>query len=326
MGSVASLRLPQGFCFGTPNETHDLFAAFLNVLATSGSTIFYSDTTPVLTSDSTINSIWIKTPSSSTSDALEMYIYLQKVKGNATFSWARYYPYSIGDIITSVDGLDVTETETARVEAPNNRPFAICDGNTYGGFPTPNLTGRILFGGYAADSIDPDGDAKQIIQTVKDASPGIKNEDLANPTFSGLKHMRMYKELDGDTSFANTAVADPSPLPLLSPLASLAEFFVGGTLFNDPTLKGARKVKLKRDQVPDHTHRYGFETWNNQTGSIVNGTVGEAALSTGVTPTTLTVNTYATGGSATAKTLGRAHDNLPPCLSGLYRVYIGYGT
>lgn len=334
MGSVASLRLPQGFCFSTPNQSHDQFLAFLSVLATSSSTIFYSQAEPTDTQEATVNSIWVKTPANSSSNSLEIYFYIKKYSSAPTFSWCKYYSYSIGDIDLSVATFTSSdETETARSGYLNNRPFAICDGGTYGGITTPNLTGKILFGGYANNPSVSSAATAQIMQTLKDAAPSASTDDLSTAqkqvSVAALKPLRQYYESgSSSTSYKNTAVTETLSVPLLDPQSSVSNFMVHGQNIISSTLlsavAGARKVFLKRDQVPDHNHKYGWETWTSR-GSCVYGSTGNAALSTNVKATTATTNTFATG-TSTAKTLGRAHDNLPPIVSGTYRMYIGYGT
>jgi microcystin-dependent protein len=321
MGSVASLRLPQGFCFSTPNQTHDQLLAFLSVLATSSSTIFYSQAEPTDTSEATINSIWVKTPANSSSNHLEMYFYIKKHSSATTSSWCKYYPYSIGDIDLSVDTFtDSNEAETARAGFLNNRPFAVCDGGTYGGVTTPNLTGRILFGGYANNPSTPSSTTAQIMQTLKDTAPSASATDLSTTSnqlaVTALKPLRQYFENGNPTTSAAA--------PILDPQTSVTNFMVHGTYRTVSSLFGARKVILKRDQVPNHNHKYGWETWATRANCVFGGG-GSAALSTRVTATTATTNTYATG-TSTAKTLGRAHDNLPPVVAATYRMYIGYGT
>ena len=321
MGSVASLRLPQGFCFSTPNQTHDQLLAFLSVLATSSSTIFYSQETPTDTSAATINSIWVKTPANSASNNLEIYFYIKKHSSALTSSWCKYYPYSIGDIDLSVATFTSSdETETARSGFLNNRPFAICDGGTYGGVTTPNLTGRVLFGGYANNPSVTSAATAQIMQTLKDAAPSASATDLSTISnqlaVAALKPLRQYYENGNPTTSAGA--------PILDPQTSVSNFMVHGSYQTVSAIAGARKVFLKRDQVPDHQHKYGWETWSTRANCVFGGG-GSAALSTRVTATTTTTNTYATG-TSTAKTLGRAHDNLPPVIAGTYRMYIGYGT
>lgn len=328
MGSVASLKLPQGFCFSTPNQTHDLFLSFLNVLATSSATIFYSTTQPTATDPSTLNSIWVKTPENIANNTLEMFFYIYKYSGAISPTWCKYYPYAIGDIeYCNASFNSEDETETARSGKPNNRPFAVCDGGTYAGITTPNLTGKILYGGYCGsnESHPTDGTRgnAQIMRTLRDAAPNASSADLATGATQRnvalLNSLRMYQENnDAFTSY----VGPDGVSPLLDPGESVTKFQVNGTI---PTaLQGLRKVILKRDQVPDHNHKYGWETWQTK-GSCVSGSGGNAAISTNVSSTTNTTNTMATG-SSTSKTLGRPHDNLPPVYVGTYRMYIGYGT
>ena len=330
MGSVSSLRLPQGFCFSTPNQSHDQFLAFLSVLATSSSTIFYSQATPTDTTAATINSIWVKTPPNTSSNNLEIYFYIKKYSSAPTPSWCRYYSYSVGDIDLSVSTFTASdETDTARSGFLNNRPFAICDGGTYGGITTPNLTGKILFGGYADNPSAPAATLAQITQTLKDAAPSALAEDLATAqkqvSVTALKPLRQYYENSNTTtSYQNTSVTETLPVPLLDPQTSVTNFKVHGTAQSATTPQGARKVFLKRDQVPDHNHKYGWETWQTRPNCVFGGAQG-AAVSTAILATTATTNTFATG-TSTAKTLGRAHDNLPPVIVGTYRMYIGYGT
>lgn len=330
MGSVASLKLPQGFCFGTPNQTHDLLLPFLEVLAITSSTIFYSSSAPTATDESTINSIWVKTPENIAFNTLEMYFFTPKYAGATGPTWCKYYPYSVGDIELSNNSfLGEDETETARADKPNNRPFAACDGGTYGGFTTPNLTGKVLFGGICGTATNTEsfgGTTKldrQLKTTMRDAAPTATDADLATSAtrmaVPQLKPLRLYVE---SGSSHTSAVSDDGVSPLVEPQTSLMNFIFNKSV---PTnLQGARKVILKRDQVPNHFHRYGWETWQTKANACF-GSGGNAAVATSVSSTTPTTDTFQTGLS-TALTLGRPHDNLPPVYAGIYRMYIGYGT
>lgn len=323
MGSVASLKLPQGFCFGTPNTTHDLFASFLEVYSASSDTIFYSATTPANPTDGVKNSIWVKLPDNQNSNNLEMYFYIKKYAGSANREWCKFYAYSIGDIEYAEIAFDGDEEiETARPGKPNLRPFAVCDGGTYGGFVTPDLRGDILFGGMCGTS-NAANRTLQEMQVLKDASPTSTDADLNNPAtrlnIAGLQPLRMYQE---SGSAITSYVGPDGSTPLLDPLESVREFVVNKVTPSNRV--GERKVILKADQCPSHKHRYGWETWQ-QKGNAHGGGSGNAAVATSVSATTPTTNTYETGGS-TALNLSKPHDNLPPVYVGNYRIYIGYGT
>jgi hypothetical protein len=171
------------------------------------------------------------------------------------------------------------------------------------------------------------------MQTLKDAAPSASTDDLSTAqkqvSVAALKPLRQYYESgSSSTSYKNTSVTETLPVPLLDPQSSVSNFMVHGQNTISSTLlsavAGARKVFLKRDQVPNHNHKYGWETWATRANCVFGGG-GSAAQSTRVTATTATTNTYATG-TSTAKTLGRAHDNLPPVVAATYRMYIGYGT
>ena len=326
MGAVASSKLPQGFCFGTPDSTHDLLTSFLSVLATTSNSVFYSPTEP--TNPAVLNSIWVKTTESG-AGTYEIYIYTPKYLGASGPSWCRYYGHAIGDIeMLGVNPIDENETETARATnqtTRNYRPFAVCDGDTYGNFITPNLTGKVLYGGFCGHT-DATKEYSQINAALKLQAPFATEADLATPTsrnaYAALDPLRMYVE-SGDPH--NTAA-------LLDAETSLRTFRIGETI---PTNRqGARKVVLKRDQVPDHNHKYGWETWVAQSNRVgtsggargaANPGTGSAAIYTDVVNDTATTNTYTPASSAPVTT-GRPHDNLPPVVAGFYRVYIGYGT
>lgn len=325
MGAVASSKLPQGFCFGTPDATHDLLTAFLSVLATTSNSVVYSPVEPV--NPAVLGSIWVKTTESGRG-TYEMYIYTPKFAG-ATPSWCRYYGYAIGDIeMLGLNPIDENETETARgttLATKNYRPFAVCDGNTYGNFVTPNLTGKILHGGYCGHT-DAEKENSQITAALKLQAPFATDADLATAAsrnaYAALNPLRMYVENNDPHNTAD----------LLDSKDSLTTFRIGQTI---PTNRqGSRKVTLKRDQVPDHQHKYGWETWQpsaNRVGTsggdrgAANPGTGSAAVYTTVSNDTATTNNF-TPASSTPVTTGRPHDNLPPVIAGFYRVYIGYGT
>jgi len=323
MGSVASLKLPQGFCFGTPNSTHDLFTSFLEVYAAGSEAIFYKTEPPVNPDSGVQNSIWVKTQENQSSNHLEMHFYIRKYAGAPNREWCKYYPYSIGDIEYAdiiFDGDE--EVETARPDKPNLRPFAICDGGTYGGFATPDLRGRILFGGMCGTA-NATNRTLQEMQVLKNASPSSTDTDLNNPStrinISGLQALRMYQESGNSiTSY----VGPDGSTPLLDPLESIKEFVVNKLIPSNRA--GERKVILKADQCPSHRHKYGWETWQ-QKGNAHGGGGGSAAVATSVSATTPTTGTYETGGTSSLD-LSKPHDNLPPVYSGTYRIYIGYGT
>ena len=316
MGAVTSLKLPQGFCFSKPDSTHDLLLPYLQVLSTSKASVVYSTVPP--TNPATYASIWVKSTETNTG-TLEVYIRTQKYATASSDEWCRYYPYSIGDIeMCDRNFLDETEIETARSTSTatrNYRPFAVCDGGTYGGFATPDLSGKILFGGYCGNS-DATKETVQVNEALKTQAPFASATDLA--TASGmnahtpLDPFRMYVE-SGDEH--NTSA-------LLDAGTSVRTFKVGQPVPSNR--QGARGVVLKRDQVPDHTHRYGWETWK-ALGNRVAGSQGSAAIYTNVTERTATSAVHNASSSASL-TLGRPHDNLPPVFTGIYRIYIGYGT
>jgi len=286
----------------------------------------YSTVAP--TNPDTFSSIWVKTNESNTG-TLEMYIRTRKYLDAPSDEWCRYYPYSIGDIeMLDANILDEEEIETARSTSAttrNYRPFAVCDGDTYGGFVTPNLTGKVLYGGFCGHSTAA-LEQTQVVGALKTQAPFATDADLATPqsrnSFPALNPLRMYQE-SGDPH--NTS-------PLLDAQDSVYTLRIG-----QPTaasLQGARGVVLKRDQVPDHTHKYGWETWQSQANRVgtsgggrgaSNPGTGSAAIYTNVGETTPTTTAH-TAASTQAITLGRPHDNLPPVYAGLYRVYIGYGT
>lgn len=326
MGAVTSLKLPSGFCFSTPDLTHDLLLPYLQVLTTSKASILYSPVAP--TNPDTFSSIWVKTNESNTG-TLEMYIRTRKYLNAPSDEWCRYYPYSIGDIeMLDSNILNEDETETARSTSSatrNYRPFAVCDGDTYGGFVTPNLAGKILYGGYCGHSTA-SLEAVQVTAALKTQAPFATTADLATAAsrnaYSALNPLRMYEE---NNDPHNTAA-------LLDAQASVETFKIQQPIAS--SRQGKRGVVLKRDQVPDHTHKYGWETWQSAANRVgtsgggrgaANPGSGSAAIFTNVGDTTPTTTAHTAANSAPI-TLGRPHDNLPPVYAGLYRVYIGYGT